>query len=63
MLRWMAEARPARPSAGYAGMLAGFIVFFTLTLLTLLDVRRGFLFAEYAVRTFFYVFTPWHVPM
>jgi uncharacterized membrane protein YraQ (UPF0718 family) len=50
-------------SAGYPGMLAGFIGFFSLTLLALLDFRRGFLFAEYPVRTFFYVFTPWHAPM
>jgi len=32
----------------------------TLTLLALLDVRRGFLFADYPVRTLFYVLTPWH---
>jgi uncharacterized membrane protein YraQ (UPF0718 family) len=31
-----------------------------LTLLALLDVRRGFLFADYPVRTLFYVLTPWH---
>lgn len=49
--------------AGYRGMMVGFVVFFALTLLTLLDVRRGFLFADYAVRTFFYVFNPAHVPM
>jgi heme/copper-type cytochrome/quinol oxidase subunit 3 len=28
--------------------------------LTLLDVRRGFLFPAYSVRTLFYVFTPIH---
>ncbi len=59
----MAEPRAFSISAGYPGILAGFIGFFSLTLLTLLDVRRGVLFAEYPVRTFFYVFTPWHVPM
>ena len=44
-------------------MLAGFIVSFALTLLTLLDIRRGVLFAEYPVRTFFLLFNPLHVPM
>ena len=43
--------------------MPGFIVSFALALLTLLDIRRGVLFAEYPVRTFFLVFTPWHVPM
>lgn len=43
-------------------MLAGFIVSFALALATLLDIRRGVLFAEYPVRTFFLVFSPWHVP-
>ena len=59
----MAEPRVVSTSAGYPGMLAWFIGFFSLTLLTLLDVRRGVLFAEYPVRTFFYVVTPWHIPM
>jgi uncharacterized protein len=44
-------------------MLPGFIVSFALALVTLLDIRRGVLFAEYPVRTFFLVFNPWHVPM
>jgi uncharacterized membrane protein YraQ (UPF0718 family) len=44
-------------------MLAGFVVSFALTLLTLLDIRRGVLFAEYPVRTFFLVFNPLHVPL
>ena len=54
---------PRRAPAGYLPMLAGLIGFFSLTLLALLDVRRGVLFAEYPVRTFFCVFNPWHVPM
>ena len=44
-------------------MLTGFIVSFAMALVTLLDIRRGVLFAEYPVRTFFLVFNPWHVPM
>jgi uncharacterized membrane protein YraQ (UPF0718 family) len=44
-------------------MMIGFIVSFALALLTLLDIRRGVLLAEYPVRTFFLVFNPWHVPM
>jgi uncharacterized membrane protein YraQ (UPF0718 family) len=44
-------------------MIPGFIASFALALLTLLDIRRGVLFAEYPVRTFFLVFTPWHIPM
>ena len=40
-------------------MLTGFIVSFALALVTLLDIRRGVLFAEYPVRTFFLVFNPW----
>ena len=44
-------------------MLTGFLVSFALALVTLLDIRRGVLFAEYPVRTFFLVFNPWHVPM
>ena len=34
-----------------------------MALVTLLDIRRGVLFAEYPARTFFLVFNPWHVPM
>ena len=44
-------------------MLTGFIVSFALALVTLLDIRRGVLFAVYPVRTFFLVFNPWHVPL
>jgi uncharacterized membrane protein YraQ (UPF0718 family) len=44
-------------------MIPGFIVSFALALLTLLDMRRGVLSAEYPVRTFFLVLTPWHIPM
>ena len=44
-------------------MIVGFIASFALALLTLLDIRRGVLFAEYPLRTFFLVFNPWHVPM
>jgi uncharacterized membrane protein YraQ (UPF0718 family) len=44
-------------------MLVGFITSFALVLLTLLDARRGVLFAEYPVRTFVLVLSPWHLPM
>ena len=44
-------------------MIPGFIASLALALLTLLDVRRGVLFAAYPVRTFFLVFNPWHIPM
>src|SRR5262245_11125500 len=44
----------------YATFIGGFIVFLAVTLLALLDVRRGFLFEVYPVRTLFYVFTPIH---
>ena len=44
-------------------MSIGFVVSLAFALLTLLDIRRGVLFAEYPVRTFFLVFTPWHVAM
>ena len=40
--------------------VAGSVIFLALTLLTLLDIRRGFLFPTYSVRTFFGVFTPIH---
>ena len=45
---------------GYRAFIGGFIAFLALTLLTLLDVRRGFLFRVYPVRTLFHVFTPAH---
>ena len=43
--------------------MAGFVLFLALTLLTILDFRRGFLFAHYSVRTLFYLFNPLHVVM
>jgi hypothetical protein len=49
-----------RMSPSYSTLIGGFIVFLAVTLLTLLDVRRGFLFDVYPVRTLFYVFTPIH---
>jgi hypothetical protein len=42
--------------------MVGFILFLALTLLTFVDFRRGFLFAD-DVRTLFYVFNPAHVLM
>src|SRR5262249_34538361 len=39
------------------------IFFLTLTLMTLLDFRRGFLFAHYPVRTVFFAFNPLQLAM
>ena len=47
-------------SPAYAAVLAGFMCCLALTLLALLDLRRGFLFADYSIRTLFYALTPWH---
>src|SRR6188508_2325237 len=44
----------------YRVVLAGFMSSLALTLLALLDIRRGFLFADYPIRTLFYVLAPWH---
>lgn len=44
----------------YRGVIGGLILSVALTLLTLVDVRRGFLFADYPVRSLFYGFHPWH---
>jgi hypothetical protein len=40
----LAEARMAGTPANYRALIAGFVVFFALTLLALLDVRRALLF-------------------
>jgi uncharacterized membrane protein YraQ (UPF0718 family) len=44
-------------------LTAAFVAFLAIALLALVDVRRGFLFAVYPVRTLFYVFNLWHLPM
>ena len=44
-------------------LTTAFALFLALTLLALLDFRRGFLFAAYPVRTLFYVFNPWQLAM
>ena len=49
--------------ASYMAVLAAFMGCLALTLLAFLDIRRGFLFDDYAVRTLFFVFTPVHVGM
>jgi uncharacterized membrane protein YraQ (UPF0718 family) len=59
----MSHTHPIHTSATYRGWIAGFIVFLALTLVTLVDFRRGFLFADYRVRTLFFVLTPWHLLM
>lgn len=50
--------RGVRTTLSYQVFVAGAVTFLGLTLLTLLDIRRGFLFESYPVRTFFGVFTP-----
>jgi hypothetical protein len=47
-------------SPSYGAFIGGLMAFLALTLLALLDVRRGFLFHGYPVRTPFYVFAPIH---
>jgi uncharacterized membrane protein YraQ (UPF0718 family) len=43
--------------------LAGFLSFLALALLTVVDIRRGFLFTAYPVRTVYAVWTPLHPAM
>ena len=47
----------------YRAAMTAFLLSLALTLLTLVDFRRGFLFASYVSRSLFHVFSPWHVPM
>jgi len=47
----------------YRSRLTGFVVFFALILLTLVDFRRGFLFAGYPIRNPFFAFHPLHLLM
>jgi hypothetical protein len=56
------RARVANPMT-YRGLLGGFLLSLALTLLTLVDFRRGFLFAEYPFRSLFYAFNPLHAAM
>ena len=53
----------ARPKNIYRGFLAGLLFCLSLTLLTILDIRRGFLFTDYATRSPFYVLHGLHVPL
>jgi uncharacterized membrane protein YraQ (UPF0718 family) len=55
--------RGARTPLSYQVFVAGAVTFLALTLLTVLDVRRGFLFQTYPLRTFFGVFAPIHAVM
>lgn len=57
------DSHVARLTATYRALLAASIFFLALTLLTLLDFRRGFLFTAYPVRSLFYVFHPIHILM
>jgi heme/copper-type cytochrome/quinol oxidase subunit 3 len=59
------RGRPAsaRPKNIYRGFLAGLLLCLPLTLLTVLDIRRGFLFTDYAIRSSFYVLHGLHAPL
>jgi len=60
------RAGAARAAAGaslYRGWLAGFVLSLALTLLALVDFRRGFLFAAYPARSLFYAFHPLQLGM
>lgn len=48
---------------GYRWSLAIFVAFLALGLLALVDLRRGFLFDEYAWVTPWYAFAKWHLVM
>ena len=63
MLSALDDAHLVRTSAAYRGMMIGLVLSLVLTLLTILDFRRGFLFAAYPVRSVFYAFNPAHVPL
>lgn len=56
---------PGRASdpIAYRGLLTGFVLSLSIALLTLVDFRRGFLFAEYPARSLFYAFNPLHAAM
>lgn len=56
----MENVRLGRMFPSYHACIGGFVAFLALTLLALLDVRRGFLFHAYPVRTPFYVLAPIH---
>ncbi len=47
----------------YRLWLSAFVLFLGLTLLTLVDFRRGFIFAAYPVRSVYYVFHPAQLAM
>ncbi len=47
----------------YKLLLAGLVSFSTLCLLALVDLRRGFLFQEYATKTPYFSFSPLHLAM
>jgi uncharacterized membrane protein YraQ (UPF0718 family) len=67
MGRGEVEPLQSRPlPVGYRLSLGGFVVSLALTLLTLVDFRRGFLFSAaegYLSRTPYFSFSPWHLPM
>ncbi|MBI4199122.1 MAG: permease [Chloroflexi bacterium] len=62
-LGWVQGARRGQASLQYKGHLAGLVVSLALALLGLVDVRRGFLFPDYALQTPWFAFSPWHLLM
>jgi uncharacterized membrane protein YraQ (UPF0718 family) len=52
------SARRAADPIVYRAWLAGFVLSLALTLLAVVDFRRGFLFATYPARSLFYAFNP-----
>jgi uncharacterized membrane protein YraQ (UPF0718 family) len=57
------QSLPGVTAAWHGRYLAGFLASLALALLSLVDIRRGFVLADYVVRTPFYVFSPIHLLM
>ncbi len=55
--------REQRVPAAYQWSLVTFVAFAALSLLTVVDIRRGFLFTEYVLKTPYFVLNPWHLLM
>lgn len=60
---WVKAPGAHQVPVGYRRSLAWFVASLALSLLALVDFRRGFLFPEYATRTPYFAFNPWHVAM
>ncbi len=57
------SARGAADPIVYRAWLVGFVLSLGVTLLALVDFRRGFLFAAYPARSLFYAFNPLQIAM